>query len=54
MDYITVKQQTTEEIVEKKSRFIAHVFPVSSQEEADTSLQYTKKRNHAESCGCST
>ncbi|MGI6104959.1 MAG: YigZ family protein [Raoultibacter sp.] len=32
--FITVGQQTSAEIVEKKSRFIAHIAPVSSEEDA--------------------
>lgn len=40
MDYQTVYQGASAEIVEKKSRFIAVVFPVSSEEEA---LEYLEK-----------
>ena len=40
MNYKTVYQGASAEIVEKKSRFIADVFPVSSTEEA---MEYLEK-----------
>lgn len=44
MDYKTVYQGASAEIVEKKSRFIADVFPVSSEEEAMECLEKIKKQ----------
>ena len=42
--YQTVYQGASAEIVEKKSRFIAEVFPVSSEEEAAEILEEVKKQ----------
>lgn len=42
-DIITVKKAGRAEITEKKSRFIASVFPVQSKEEADTLLNKVRK-----------
>ncbi|MDO4299977.1 MAG: YigZ family protein [Clostridia bacterium] len=42
--YITVKGFGTAEIVEKKSRFIAHVKPVTSEDEAIKYIEETKKQ----------
>lgn len=44
MNYKTLYQGTTAEVVEKKSRFIADVFPVSSEEEAIVCLEKVKKQ----------
>ncbi len=44
MDYRTVYQGGREEIVEKKSRFIAEVFPVETEEEALVFLEKTRKK----------
>lgn len=51
MDYKTVHQAAGAEIIEKKSRFIADVFPVSSEKEAIVCLdkirkQYWDARHH--------
>lgn len=45
MDYKTVYQEATAEIVEKKSRFIATVFPVSSHDMAMECLDQVKKQH---------
>ncbi|MDA3731272.1 YigZ family protein [Niameybacter massiliensis] len=42
--YITIEGEGYAEIVEKKSRFIASVFPVESQEEADAILAKLRKK----------
>ena len=42
--YQTVYQGASAEITEKKSRFIAAVFPVSSEEEATEALENIKKQ----------
>ncbi|PWJ46880.1 YigZ family protein [Faecalicatena contorta] len=44
MDYKTVYQGGRAEIIEKKSRFIANIFPVSSEEEVQDCLENTKKQ----------
>lgn len=44
MDYQIVYQGASAEIVEKKSRFIADVFPVSTEEEALEVLEKVKKQ----------
>lgn len=44
MNYKTVYQGATAEVVEKKSRFIADVFPVSTSEEAMECLEKIKKQ----------
>ena len=44
MDYRTIYEGGTGEIVEKKSRFIARVFPVETEEEADMHLGDVKKQ----------
>ena len=42
--YHTVYTEGTGEIVEKKSRFIAEVFPVSNEEEAFAHLEEIRKK----------
>lgn len=44
MDYKTVYQNGKAEVVEKKSRFIASVFPVSSEEDVLVCLEHVKKQ----------
>lgn len=46
MDFLTINQMIQTEIVEKKSRFIAHLFPVQSVEEAEELIKETKKKYH--------
>ena len=43
--YLTVKDYNTAEIVEKKSKFIAHVFPVDSEDDALSKLEGVRKAN---------
>ncbi|HCR83158.1 YigZ family protein [Muricomes intestini] len=55
MDYKTVYQSGSAEVVEKRSRFIADVFPVSSEEEVLDCLehvkgQYRDARHHCWAC----
>ena len=42
--YKTIATSETVEIIEKKSKFIAHVFPVQTQEEAEGHIQKLKKQ----------
>ncbi len=39
----TVKEEAREEFIEKKSRFIATIFPINSKEEAENIIQRVKK-----------
>lgn len=43
-DYIVLKEGGCGELVEKKSRFIATLFPVTSEEEAAAFIEETKKK----------
>ena len=42
----TIKENTTAEIVEKKSKFIAHIFYVETPEEAENYIKQIKKEYH--------
>ena len=42
----TIKENTSAEIVEKKSKFIANLFYVQSQEEAEEKIKEIKKKYH--------
>lgn len=42
----TIKEDVTAQIVEKKSKFIANICYVSTQEEADQKLEQLKKKYH--------
>lgn len=44
MDYRTIERASTAEIIEKKSRFIAELYPVGNEEEALEILEKVKKR----------
>lgn len=44
--YKTIESESTGEIVEKKSRFIAYVAPVSSEEEAYAFVERIKKKHY--------
>ncbi len=46
MDFITIKEIVQTEIVEKKSKFIANLFPVESVEEAEEFIKEIKKKYH--------
>lgn len=51
-EFITIEQNIQTEIVEKKSKFIANLFPVSSMEEADIILKNTKKKYYDAKHNC--
>lgn len=51
---ITIKKQVQSEIVEKKSKFIANVFPVKSKEEAEEIIKDTKKKYFDARHNCSS
>ena len=42
--YVTIKGTSQAEVVEKKSRFIANVVPVHSEEEAMAEIEKFKKK----------
>ena len=42
----TIKENTSSEIVEKKSKFIANLFYVQSQEEAEEKIKEIRKKYH--------
>lgn len=46
MEFVTIKEKVQAEIVEKKSKFIANLFPVESAEEAERIIKETKKKYH--------
>lgn len=46
MDFLTIKEKVQTEIVEKKSKFIANLFPVGSVDEAEELIRNTKKKYH--------
>ena len=45
LNFCTLKEASTAEIVEKKSRFIANSYHIESKEEAEEKNQFNKKRN---------
>lgn len=46
MNFITIKEIVQTEIVQKKSKFIANLFPVESVEEAEGFIKEIKKKYH--------
>ncbi len=44
MDFLTIEKEIQVEIVEKKSKFIAHLFPVESIESAENLIKDVKKK----------
>ncbi len=44
-NYLTIKESVLAEIVEKKSKFIANIIPVESEEDAFEKLEQIKKEN---------
>lgn len=52
--YFVPLQEAEAELVEKRSRFIGHIWPVSSEEEARTHIEAAKKRYHdaRHNCWC--
>lgn len=46
MNFITIRETVQAEIVEKKSKFIANLFPVESVEKAEELMKETKKKYH--------
>ncbi len=46
MNFITIKEEAKAEITEKKSKFIAHLFPVDNIEQVEEKIKATKKKYH--------
>lgn len=44
--FYTIEKEINEELVEKKSKFIADLFPVQNQEEAESKIKEIKKKYH--------
>ena len=42
--FYTIKEQVSTELVEKKSKFIADLFPIQNQEEAENKIKEIKKK----------
>ena len=53
-EYLIPFQEATAELVEKRSRFIGHVWPVDSEEEARARIEETRKRHYdaRHNCWC--
>ncbi len=52
-EFLTIKQETSAEISEKKSKFIANIIPVESREEAEAVIKKIKKMYHDARHNCS-
>ena len=52
MEFKTVKQNSTAEIVEKKSRFIANIFYIETVEQAEECIKKIKKKYHDAKHNC--
>ena len=48
----TIKENESAEIIEKKSRFIAHVFYVESKDEAENIIKQINKKYHDAKHNC--
>ena len=51
--FLTIKQEATAEISEKKSKFIANIIPVETKEEAENAIKKIKKTNYDARHHCS-
>ncbi len=51
-EFTTIKEKTTAEIVEKKSKFIANIFPIQTQEEAENYIKQIKKEHYSARHNC--
>lgn len=52
MEFKTIKQNSTAEIVEKKSRFIANIFYIETVEQAEEYIRKIKKQYHDAKHNC--
>ena len=46
MEFVTIKKEVQAEVIEKKSKFIANLFPIESIEEAENIIKNIKKKYH--------
>lgn len=46
MEFFTIKKEVQAEVIEKKSKFIANLFPIDSVEEAENIIKTIKKKYH--------
>ena len=44
--FYSIKNEAVGEITEKKSKFICHIYPVESVEEAEEKIIYLRKKYH--------
>ncbi|MBQ3414688.1 MAG: YigZ family protein [Clostridia bacterium] len=51
-EFVTVKEKATAEIVEKKSKFIANVFPIETQEDVENYINSIKKQHFSARHNC--
>lgn len=51
-EFNTIEKQETSELVEKKSKFIANIFYVSTIEEAESKLEQVRKKYHDAKHNC--
>ena len=51
-EFITIKEYSTAEVIEKKSRFIANIFYVENVEEAEEKIKQIKKTYHDAKHNC--
>ena len=52
MEFITIKQEVQAEIVEKKSKFIANLFPVESTSQAEDIIKSIRKKYYDAKHNC--
>ena len=46
MNFLTIEKEVQVEIIEKKSRFLTHLFPIEKVEEAEQLIKHKKKEYH--------
>ena len=46
-EFYTISKNETTEIIEKKSKFIADIYPVKNVEEAENKIKEIKKKLHS-------
>lgn len=52
-EFVSLKEPITEETVVKRSRFICHLVPVSSKQEAEEALARIRKEHYEATHNCS-
>ena len=51
-EFITINEKQTVEIIEKKSKFIANIFPIQNEEEAEKCIREIKKEHYSARHNC--